>query len=255
MGSHDTIGLRFINGSGQIISVNELIFPIVIERPQEFIAVGTGSLLNHEGLMITAGHVLSTDLPRDGALVGVIEIDDTYHRIPIDVVAMHDSIDVGLGVLRGYAAISKLLKRHSVTFSVRCLNPDEPVFSVCFPETSVWRDESIKFVDTHATFSEGAYESLEQRSPSYNGEVHQLTMMMKPGSSGALIFDRNLHAIGICTTSIHKIDDNLEPVTFAATTNSILNLKVPEVIGPDGTVHRDISLWTLGEMSLLQIHT
>jgi Trypsin-like peptidase domain len=253
MGNDDEIRLQFRNGSGQKISVNELIFPILIELELEFLALGTGSLVNHEGLIITAGHVFSTDIPPGGVLIAVVEIDSVYHKIPIDVITIHDSPDVGLGVLRGFAALTKYFKRYSVTFSTRILQRDERVYSICFPETPVWRDEVMKFVDTHATFSEGTYESLEVRSPTYNGEVHQLKMMMKPGSSGALIFDLNHRVIGICTTSIHKIDDNLEPVTFAATSKTILNTRLPEVVGPNGVLHRDISLMDLGRMNLIDI--
>lgn len=241
-----------IDGNGETVNQNEVIFPLVAqEAGGRFRLIGTGFFIAENGLFASAKHVLLDVIDGKGnqtAAIGLIQFlpGDKYILRPILRCVSHDIADVAVGVAAaathnetGTPLPNKLLRLTTEHPQV-----GKPVATYAYPKT-VFSGDRPQRLHFYPAYFEGrieAYFATGRDRVLMPAPCFQTSMHVHGGASGGPVVGSDGAAFGINSTGYDGTN-----CSFASCITNILTLRIPGVTTPRNTSGRGVSVQELAE--------
>jgi len=243
---------RAVDGNGETVEPNEVIFPIVRqEAGGRFRLIGTGFFITDNGLFASAKHVLLDVIDEKGnqtALIRLIQFlpGDHYVLRPILRCVSHEIADVAVGVAASVTedSSSAPLKNKLLTLTTKHPTLGSPVATYAYPKT-VFRGDRPQELHFYPTYFDG---QIEEYFPSGRDRVlmpapcFHTSMHVHGGASGGPVVGADGAAFGINSTG--SDGTNWSAVSCVA---DILPLRVPGVVTPRSSSGSGVSIRELAD--------
>ena len=225
-----------VTDTGKIAKLSEGVAPILAQdiESHKFRFVGTGFFIGHEGLMITAKHVLDDVRPK-GKVIGPIGVchmmeDDRFYLRNIKRSFEYKNSDVSIVILDKpkHKVTGETLKNKVVKLSFDDCQVGDDVCTFAYPKSVVQSDGKEHLMEFSPAFFEGKLveeypdgrDSTMLPNPCWQTDMH-----IHGGASGGPVFNSQGHVVGINSTSL-IVDTSC---SFISTIYHIMNLKIKNI--------------------------
>jgi S1-C subfamily serine protease len=216
----------------------------------DLIVIGTGFYVSHNGLFVTAKHVVDAAINEHGRWNGLALIHfcpgDTFFVRPVWTVARHEVADIALGAVypMSHKITGEPLKNLKLGLSLKRPRLKSTVFTYAYPRTRVLPgNDGKKIIECKPGYFVG---SLIEAHPSGRdkvmlpGDCFQTSMMIHSGASGGPVMladGRDSKVIGVNSTGYDN--DNLSYVTPI---RAALDLPISQALLPGESSARIVTL-------------
>lgn len=242
---------RAVDGDGQPVEPNEVIFPIVRqERNARFRLIGTGFFITDNGLFASAKHVLLDVIDKAGnqtAPIGLFQFlpGDNFLLRPILRCVSHDLADVAVGVAAPMTdKTGAPLKNKLLTLTTEHPVIGAPVATYAYPKT-LFRGGRTQGLHFYPAYFEGrieAYFASGRDRILMPAACFQTSMHVYGGASGGPVFGADGAAFGINSSGYDGTD-----CSFVSRIADILPLRVSSVITPRSSSSRGVVVRELAD--------
>jgi len=243
---------RAIDGNGQTVNPNEVIFPIVRQDANgRFRLIGTGFFITDNGLFASAKHVLLDVLDETGkqeAPIGLVQFvpGNRYALRPILRCVSHDVADVAVGVAAPMTEnqTGAPLKNKLLTLTTVYPPLGASVATYAYPKTAFRGDrpQELHFYPAYFDGQIEAYFDAGRDRVLMPAPCFQTSMNVHRGASGGPVFGVDGAAFGINSTGY---DGTI--CSFVSRVADILPLRVSGVVTPRSTASRDVLVRELAD--------
>lgn len=243
--------------TGKAVKPSEAIAPIIAQdlKSNQFRIIGTGFFVGHQGIMVTAKHVLD-DVRPNGKVNGPIGVchmleNDTYILRNIKQSFEYPDSDVAVVVLDQpkHKQTGHILTNKAVHLSFNDCSIGDDVCTFAYPKSVVQSDGVKHIMHFSSTFFEG---KLVKEFPNGRDKgmlpnpCWQTNMHIHGGASGGPVFNKQGHVIGINSTSL-TIDTSC---SFISTISHIRDLSIRN-ISLNGSKAKDYSFEQLIKLGVI----
>jgi hypothetical protein len=237
-----TMPYIFKTDTGEKIDPSLAIFPILKQKDEKWLLIGTAFFITNTGLFVTAKHVIKDVLDSKGKQkypIFALQFLPDNKYIKRVVLRCHSNTksDVSVGVL---APMTHNITGKPLTNKVVVLTLNKPkqgsrIVTYAYPNSKTSIDGNVQTIKLKTDCYDGVLEEYlpEGRDksmlsfPCYRGSIKILG-----GASGGPVMDEDGRVFGINCTGFEGVS-----ISYFARINEILPLKVDDVV-IDGT-HRD----------------
>jgi len=204
---------QVLSDAGQVAQLSEAVAPILVQEMDSLRLqfVGTGFFIGHEGLMITAKHVLDVVRSR-GKVVGPIGVchmtaGNKFHLRNIMRSFEYPNSDVAVVLLDQprHKFTGETLKNRVVTLSFDECRKSDPICTFAYPKSVVESDGRKHLMEFSPAIFEGRL--IEEFPTGRDKSIlpnpcWQTSMHIYSGASGGPVFNLEGRVIGVNSTSL-----------------------------------------------------
>jgi hypothetical protein len=228
---------RARDGNGLEIDINELIFPILKQVPDNnFYLIGTGFFITTNGIFITAKHVFQDVMDENGnpyCAIGMMQFMPNNNYIPRPIIScsVHNEADIGIGIVAQMTHNETKAPYSNKIVTLSGLRPIEGahVTTYAYPKTVILRGKTQELY-FYPSFYDGKIEEYypEKRdncmikSPCFRTSIY-----IHGGASGGPVFDDEGRVFGVNCTGFEGTD-----ISYVSRVIDVLNLTINNAIIP-----------------------
>lgn len=249
----------FRDGLGKRADGLEAVFPIIqIIKDGVWKPVGTGFFISNNGLFATAKHVLfENDGEKTPNLYGV-QLHRKESKIlirEIKKICRHDNSDVAVGFLFDKSKSETGEQTCNKCFDItdRLPEEDDYVVTIAFPQSEVEiasPDEfELKLSSKVFRGKVDKYHPDGRDKVLLPGRCFQTTVSLEGGASGGPVAYGSGSVFGINSTSFDG-----ENLSYVTSIKDLLEIEIPNLYLPDGTIVETISVGGLCDLNLISLN-
>jgi hypothetical protein len=220
---------------GSVADPNQAIFPIVSQDEDDRLtAIGTGFFIAHNGVFVTARHVIDEILNDDGVPTkrfGLIQLlpDNTYYLRGIQQTTRHVKADVAVGVAAqmSHNVTGAPMPNRVLTIARRQPAVGSAVCTYAYPKTVIVHGDR-----QHVMLGPGFFEGeLVEALPDGRdrvmmpGACYQTSMVVHGGASGGPVFSPDAGTV----FAVNSTGFNDETLSYVSCISSMLDLQINNV--------------------------
>jgi|GEM_PF-539556 len=242
----------FRNIDGQPRLQTDAIFPIFKNGEDgECHLVGTGFFITHNGVFVTAKHVLKDAFDRDGNSTHALNVGHIgpsgFAMRRIFGFSSHPAGDLAVAVAQPFFHndTGEPLLNSRLILSMIPPSIGDPVVTYAYPNSfAVQKSEKSQDIHCNSAYYNGHIEELlpHGNGGKIEGACFRTTIHLHGGSSGGPVFGRHGNVIGINSSSLAP------DISYITRINEVLLLDVRDVILSESEGPRSVGILTLAKL-------